>query len=80
MPAVYGGESTFTSLTTNSLIPFPFPFSPKTVVSFFSYRFFRSYTYYSVAVVAYEALVVSSVQFPSSNIVETDPCSRVRIE
>ncbi|GAA5857727.1 hypothetical protein JCM5353_003327 [Sporobolomyces roseus] len=30
------------------------------VVSFFSYRFFRSYTYYSVAVVAYEALVLAA--------------------
>ncbi|GAA5821243.1 hypothetical protein JCM11251_004529 [Rhodosporidiobolus azoricus] len=30
------------------------------IVSFFSYRFFRSYTYYSVAVVAYEALVLAA--------------------
>ncbi|GAA5884830.1 hypothetical protein JCM16303_007291 [Sporobolomyces ruberrimus] len=30
------------------------------VVSFFSYRFFRAYTYYSVAVVAYEALVLAA--------------------
>lgn len=30
------------------------------VVSFFSYRFFRAYTYYSVSVVAYESLVVRS--------------------
>ncbi|GAA5981431.1 hypothetical protein JCM5350_004063 [Sporobolomyces pararoseus] len=30
------------------------------VVSFFSYRFFRAYTYYSVAVTAYEALVLAA--------------------
>ncbi|GAA6058754.1 hypothetical protein JCM10212_001870 [Sporobolomyces blumeae] len=30
------------------------------VVSFFSYRFFRSYTYYSVAVTAYESLVLAA--------------------
>ncbi|GAA5884504.1 hypothetical protein JCM6882_005280 [Rhodosporidiobolus microsporus] len=30
------------------------------IVSFFSYRFFRSYTYYSVAVVAYESLVLAA--------------------
>ncbi|BGP14568.1 hypothetical protein JCM10213_001917 [Rhodosporidiobolus nylandii] len=30
------------------------------IVSFFSYRYFRSYTYYSVAVVAYESLVLAA--------------------
>ncbi|GAA5948722.1 hypothetical protein JCM21900_005273 [Sporobolomyces salmonicolor] len=30
------------------------------VVSFFSYRFFRSYTYYSVSVVVYESLVLAA--------------------
>ncbi|GJN87385.1 hypothetical protein Rhopal_000334-T1 [Rhodotorula paludigena] len=30
------------------------------VVSFFSYRFFRAYTYYSVSVVAYESLVLAA--------------------
>jgi hypothetical protein len=50
-------------------VPFS-PFSPsfssqtdvstRTVVSFFSYRYFRSYTYYSVAVVAYESLVLAA--------------------
>ncbi|GAA5967214.1 hypothetical protein JCM11641_000479 [Rhodosporidiobolus odoratus] len=30
------------------------------IVSFFSYRYFRSYTYYSVSVVAYESLVLAA--------------------
>lgn len=30
------------------------------VVSFFSYRFFRSYTYYSVAEAAYEGLTIAA--------------------
>ena len=30
----------------------------RAVVSFFSYRYFRNFTYYSVSVVAYESLVV----------------------
>ncbi|GAA5866113.1 hypothetical protein JCM1840_005074 [Sporobolomyces johnsonii] len=30
------------------------------VISFFSYRFFRSYTYYSVSVVVYESLVLAA--------------------
>lgn len=36
------------------------------VVSFFSYRFFRAYTYYSVSVVAYESLVVCTVHLSDS--------------
>jgi len=34
--------------------------SARAVVSFFSYRYFRAYTYYSVSVVAYESLVLAA--------------------
>lgn len=61
MPAVYAGEfgiaQSFRS-SSDSHADICFHRSA-TVVSFFSYRFFRAYTYYSVAVTAYESLVVS---------------------
>jgi len=38
------------------------------VISFFSYRFFRSYTYYSLIEVAYEAITISAfLSVPSEN-------------
>jgi hypothetical protein len=62
MPAVYGGESLSFSKRKPPANRLPPSF---TVVSFFSYRFFRAYTYYSVAVTAYEALVVRLLQLDS---------------
>ena len=34
-------------------------------ISFFSYRYFRTYTYYHLALVVYESIVVSPFEFES---------------
>ena len=43
------------------------------IISFFSYRYFRTYTYYHLALVVYESIVVRVVS--SSSLFESKKCS-----